>query len=78
MNNLTPTQSEVLDFIMGEILEQQIPPTRREIADAFGWKSPNAADCVLNALRRKGRIEIVRGKSRGIRVLDEGAQGDAP
>jgi hypothetical protein len=66
---LTPTQDEVLSFIKGEIMENQMPPTRREIAEAFGWKSGNAADCVLRALRRKGAIELRPGISRGIKVL---------
>ncbi|MDT2016875.1 hypothetical protein DL505_20370 [Providencia stuartii] len=66
---LTKTQGEVLSFIRSYIAENQYPPTRIEIASHFGYKSPNAAEEHLKALARKNAILVVKGISRGIRVL---------
>jgi repressor LexA len=52
------------------------PPTRAEIASELGFKSANAAEEHLQALARKGAIEISPGTSRGIRLL--GAAPAAP
>lgn len=52
-----------------------MPPTRAEIAQRLGFRSPNAAEEHLKALARKGAIEIVSGASRGIRLLTEEEQG---
>lgn len=70
---LTPRQRDILSFIEKAVREQGAPPTRVEIAQAFGFKSPNAAEEHLRALARKGVIELVGGTSRGIRL-----RGGAP
>ena len=44
------------------------PPTRAEIAAELGFKSANAAEEHLQALARKGVIELLGGTSRGIRL----------
>lgn len=67
---LTPRQSEILEFIQQALVEHGAPPTREEIARAFGFRSLNAAEQHLQALARKGLIELVAGTSRGIRVKD--------
>jgi repressor LexA len=46
------------------------PPTRVEIADNFGFRSPNAAEDHLKALDRKGHIELRSGTSRGIMISE--------
>jgi len=69
-NPLTARQSEILEFIRGTLAESGAPPTREEIARAFGFRSPNAAEQHLQALRKKGLIELVAGTSRGIRLKD--------
>lgn len=71
MSDLTPRQTEILELIRGSIAERGSPPTRAEIAAAFGFKSPNAAEEHLKALARKGAIELLPGSSRGIRLLEE-------
>jgi repressor LexA len=71
MTNLTPRQSEILDFIHRFIDESGIPPTRAEIARALGFRSANAAEEHLRALKRKGAIELVPGASRGIQISGE-------
>ncbi len=71
MFELTPRQTEILDLIRESIAERGSPPTRAEIAAAFGFRSPNAAEEHLKALARKGAIELLPGSSRGIRLLEE-------
>lgn len=68
MIKLTPRQSEILQFIKNCIEDNGFPPTRAEIAQALGFKSPNAAEEHLKALARKGAIEMTPGASRGIRI----------
>ena len=71
MSDLTSRQAEILALIRASIAERGSPPTRAEIAHAFGFKSPNAAEEHLKALARKGVIELLPGSSRGIRLLEE-------
>lgn len=70
-DTLTARQAEILELIRGYVAEEGCPPTRAEIADTLGFRSPNAAEDHLRALERKGYIELVPGASRGIRLLDE-------
>ncbi len=65
---LTARQQQVLDFIQHAIAASGAPPTRAEIAAALGFRSANAAEDHLQALARKGAIELVSGTSRGIRL----------
>ena len=68
---LTPRQQQILDLIKQHIENTGYPPTRAEIANELGFKSPNAAEEHLRALARKGVIEMISGTSRGIRLLLE-------
>ena len=68
MIKLTPRQNEVLEFIKTYIDETGYPPTRADIAENLGFKSPNASEEHLKALARKGAIEIIPGTSRGIKL----------
>ncbi|MDP3978656.1 MAG: transcriptional repressor LexA [Pseudomonas sp.] len=68
MLKLTPRQAEILAFIKHCLDDNGYPPTRAEIAQALGFKSPNAAEEHLKALARKGAIEMTPGASRGIRI----------
>jgi repressor LexA len=70
---LTPRQAQILDLIRRHMARTGLPPTRQEIAAALGFRSPNAAEEHLRALARKGAIELLRGTSRGIRLLAEEA-----
>ena len=67
---LTTRQTEILEFIRNALTESGAPPTRDEIARAFGFRSLNAAEQHLQALQKKGLIELVSGTSRGIRLKD--------
>lgn len=68
---LTDRQTEVLVFINEYRYANQMPPTRAEIARHFGWTSANGAEDHLRRLVVKGYIELLPGRSRGIRVLPE-------
>ena len=71
MNKLTNRQSQVLDFIRAYIDETGYPPTRADIANELGFKSPNASEEHLKALARKGAIEMIPGTSRGIKLPEQ-------
>lgn len=69
MIKLTARQEQILNLIKDAIDNTGFPPTRAEIAAELGFKSANAAEEHLQALARKGAIEIAAGTSRGIRLL---------
>ncbi len=68
---LTPRQQQVLDLVQSAIERTGAPPTRAEIAAELGFRSANAAEEHLQALARKGVIELVGGTSRGIRLKSD-------
>lgn len=68
---LTARQQQVLELIQSAIERTGAPPTRAEIASALGFRSANAAEEHLQALARKGVIELVGGTSRGIRLQSD-------
>jgi repressor LexA len=68
---LTDRQQQILDLVQSAIARTGAPPTRAEIAAELGFRSPNAAEEHLQALARKGVIELVGGTSRGIRLQPE-------
>ncbi|HRX90247.1 MAG TPA: transcriptional repressor LexA [Steroidobacteraceae bacterium] len=70
MSDLTPRQTEILRLIQRAVAETGMPPTRAEIAEELGFRSPNAAEEHLRALARKGVIALIPGASRGIQLKD--------
>ena len=68
---LTPRQAEILRLISEHTESHGFPPTRNEICRALGFRSPNAAEEHLQALARKGVIELTPGVSRGIRLKQQ-------
>lgn len=70
MLKLTARQEQILNLIKDAIQNTGFPPTRAEIATELGFRSTNAAEEHLQALARKGVIEIAPGTSRGIRLLE--------
>ncbi|HYI86373.1 MAG TPA: transcriptional repressor LexA [Burkholderiales bacterium] len=71
MDTLTARQTEILKLIEQHTEKYGYPPTRSEICQAMGFRSPNAAEEHLKALARKGVIEMIPGASRGIRLTQE-------
>ena len=69
MNDLTVRQSRVLEFIQGRQQAGESAPSLREIAAHFGFRSPRAASCHLEALKHKGYLANDPAKARSWRVL---------
>lgn len=67
---LTARQAQILDLIASAVAQTGRPPTRAEIAQAFGFRSANAAEDHLRALERKGFIRLSAGTSRGIQLTN--------
>ncbi|MDP3085440.1 MAG: transcriptional repressor LexA [Rubrivivax sp.] len=68
---LTARQQQILDLVQSAIERTGAPPTRAEIAAELGFRSANAAEDHLQALARKGVIELIGGTSRGIRLQSD-------
>ena len=68
---LTDRQQQILELVRSAIERTGAPPTRAEIANELGFKSANAAEEHLQALARKGVLELVGGTSRGIRLKSD-------
>ncbi len=77
MKNITPRQQEILDHIRQTLRQSGVPPTIAEIADALDIKSTNAVRGHLQALARKGMIELLPSLARGIRLLEHRILDDA-
>ncbi len=75
---LTDRQQAILDFLVAWQDRHGYPPTRAEIARAFGFSQARSAEDHLRALAAKGAISLDGGRSRGIRVLpgDHGLDTD--
>lgn len=69
MKELTDEQQKVFGFILKCKREDGAPPTVREIAEEFGYKSPNNASQHLRLIESKGYIRRTPGRSRGIEIL---------
>jgi len=68
---LTARQAEILEVIRGYVAETGRPPSRPELARMLGIASTNGVFKHLDALARKGAIELVPNAARGIKVLGE-------
>ncbi len=66
--NLTSKQYECLRYISDYVRKRRVWPTYREIADHFGFRSPNSVTQNLEAIWKKGFLSY---GSRGYRLLDE-------
>jgi repressor LexA len=74
MLKLTARQEQILNLIKDAIANTGFPPTRAEIAAELGFRSVNAAEEHLQALARKGAIELFPGTSRGIKLSPFGQE----
>ena len=71
MEDLSPRQREVLDYIATTIQTHGIPPTYREIGDALAIASTNGVADHVKALVKKGYLAKAGGGSaRGLRLTD--------
>jgi|DewCreStandDraft_4_1066084.scaffolds.fasta_scaffold05673_3 repressor LexA len=67
--DLSPRQRETFQWVKNFIRENHMPPTVREIGEAFGTKSSSVFD-LLEALERKGYITREPRKARSIVIID--------
>ena len=65
---VTARQGAILNFIASYIETNSIPPTIREIGESFGIRSTNGVMDHLKALARKGLLQLMPKRSRGIRL----------
>lgn len=68
--SLTARQQQILDWMRGYIEANGMPPTRAEIAKGLGFRTPSSAEDHLQALARKGALELLPGASRGLKLRD--------
>lgn len=69
MKEITERQKEVLAFLHVYVNEKGYPPTTREIADHFQFKSVNTVVDHLHGLEKKRYIRRDSGVARGISIL---------
>ncbi len=73
--SVTKRQQEVLSFIRLYRESHGYSPSRREITEHFGWSGPNAVQCHLRALRKRGLITWTKKTARSLRILDQASVG---
>lgn len=66
---LTTCQRRVLEFIQSRIRESGLPPTRKEIAKHFGYRSLTTVESHLHLITRKGYLKMEPRLSRGLQVV---------
>jgi repressor LexA len=67
---LTETQEAVLSFIEEFQRREGVPPSTRQIAQYFGFKSQTSAMKHLQALAKKGAVEQLAERSWGVRARE--------
>ena len=70
----TKRQLEILAFIKQYIDGYRHAPVYQEVADAFGFKSKNAADRHVQALTKKGLIDRTPFCPRTMKLTDAGLE----
>lgn len=68
----TAIQLSVLVAVEASVRTRGAPPTTRELAAFFGWRSSRAAGDHLDYLRRKGLLESEPMRARALRVTEAG------
>jgi len=77
MDDLTPRQQRIVDFIQDTIRERGYPPTVREIGEAVGLASSSSVHSQLANLERKGYIHRDPAKARAFGLSSEPVQSIA-
>ncbi|MBS4023485.1 MAG: transcriptional repressor LexA [Dethiobacter sp.] len=71
MDDLTPRQIQILEFIRREVREKNYPPSVREIGEAVGLSSSSTVHAHLSKLESKGYIRRDPSKPRALELLDD-------
>ncbi len=68
MKDITKKQQKILEYI-SQCQKNGITPTQAEIAHYFNISSPTAIKQQLVSIEKKGYIELISEKARGIKIL---------
>ncbi len=68
MKELTSEQNRIFAFLVDCVKRLGAPPTIREIAERFGYRSINNVRQHLRLIEQKGYIRVLRNKARGIEI----------
>ena len=71
---ISKKQSEILEYIKGQILEKGYPPAVREICEAVHLKSTSSVHAHLETLEKNGYIRRDPTKPRAIEICDDSFQ----
>jgi len=69
MHGLTKKQQQIVNFIVTCQQASGVLPSFQEIANHFGFRSPNAVMGHIKRLRAKGALASEPGRARSLRVL---------
>ena len=75
---LTERQKHCLLWIRACIEKDHLPPTYREVMEFMGYRSTNAARCMLQVLETKGYIIRTPSITRGLKLTGRGLGGKMP
>jgi len=77
MDDLTPRQQRIIEYIRRTVQDRGYPPTVREIGEAVGLTSSSSVHAQLANLQRKGVLRKDRAKPRAIEVAGARPRGAA-
>jgi repressor LexA len=77
MDDLTPRQQRIVEFIRRTVQDRGYPPTVREIGEAVGLTSSSSVHAQLANLQRKGLLRKDAAKPRAIEVAGARPRGSA-
>ncbi len=77
MDDLTPRQQRIVEFIRRTVQDRGYPPTVREIGEAVGLTSSSSVHAQLANLQRKGLLRKDASKPRAIEVAGTRPRGSA-
>jgi repressor LexA len=77
MDDLTPRQQRIVEFIRRTVQDRGYPPTVREIGEAVGLTSSSSVHAQLANLQRKGLLRKDPAKPRAIEVAGARPRGAA-
>jgi len=77
MDDLTPRQRQVLEFVESEVTHRGYPPTVREIGEALGLSSSSTVHAHLAALQDKGYLTRDPTKPRALGIHHDPGSGAA-
>lgn len=75
MENLTPAQQELYDWLVEYIRTTQHAPSIRQMMVAMNLRSPAPVQSRLERLRNKGYIDWTDGKARTMRIVHQPEKG---